>query len=176
MHGAPLVVIVMGVSGVGKTTVGAALASDLGWSFQEGDALHPAANIAKMSAGQALTDDDRGPWLDQVKAWIDVQIEQGLAGVITCSALKRSYRDRIRAGRRNIALVFVRGDQTLIAERLKTRSGHFMPPALLASQFAALEPPAAEEQAIVVSAEEALQSQLRQIEQALWALRSVQAG
>jgi gluconokinase len=170
MTPSPTIAMVMGVSGVGKTTVATALADRLGWSFQEGDTLHPPANIAKMGAGEPLTDDDRAPWLDQVKAWIDAQIERGSPGVITCSALKRAYRDRIRAGRRTIALVFVEGDHDLIARRLEGRDGHFMPRALLGSQFATLEPPTPDEHPIIVSAGDPPDEQLRRIEHALRSL------
>ena len=163
----PTVSIVMGVSGVGKTTLGEALAKRLGWPFQEGDALHPATNVAKMKAGQPLDDADRGPWLDRIKAWIDGQLAQGQPGVITCSALKRAYRDRLRAGRGSVAIVFIAADFDLIAGRLKTRSGHFMPPSLLASQFAALEPPEQDEHPIVVSAAQELEAQIERIERAL---------
>ncbi|HEX4181106.1 MAG TPA: gluconokinase [Caulobacteraceae bacterium] len=167
MTGPPLVAAVMGVSGVGKTTVGTALARRLGWSFQEGDALHPAANVAKMGAGLPLTDDDRAPWLGRVKAWIDARLDERQAGVITCSALKRSYRDLIRAGRPGVVLVFITADRNLIAGRLGERHGHFMPPALLPSQFAALEPPAPDEHPITVSADEPLDEQVMRIEKAL---------
>jgi len=151
----PLVVLVMGVSGVGKTTLAQALAAALGWPFQEGDALHPPENVAKMAAGVALSDDDRGPWLDRIKAWIAARREAGEPGVITCSALKRAYRDRIlgsAAERLGVALVFLAAPEAVIAARLARRRGHFMPPTLLASQFATLEAPGPAEHPLVVDA------------------------
>ncbi|SIS07314.1 gluconokinase [Microbacterium sp. RURRCA19A] len=142
------VLVFMGPAGTGKSTVAAMLAGRLGWDFQEGDDLHPAANVAKMAAGHALTDDDRWPWLDRVAAWIDGQIAAGRPGVITCSALKRSYRDVLC--RDGVTFVLLMGDPKLVLDRLLRRQGHFMPPALLASQFETLEIPDADEQAIHV--------------------------
>jgi gluconokinase len=164
---AATVVVVMGVAGAGKSTVGRALAERLGWAFQEGDDLHPPENIARMAAGVALTDADRAPWLDAVKAWIDTRLSDGESGVITCSALKRIYRTRIVAGRDAVRLVYLRGSQELIAGRLATRQGHFMPPALLASQIADLEPPAADETAIVVDIDAPNSDQVDRIVRAL---------
>jgi gluconokinase len=161
------VLVAMGVSGTGKTTLAAGLAAALHLPFQEGDALHPVANVAKMAAGEALTDDDRAPWLAQIKAWIDTQLGQGQSGIITCSALKRAYRDGLRAGRGSVIFVSIDGDADLIRRRMESRHGHFMPPSLLASQFAALEPPAADEHAIVVSAANTVQDQVRHIIAAL---------
>jgi gluconokinase len=140
----------MGVSGAGKTTLAEALAERLGWRFQEGDALHPAANIAKMAAGRALDDADRWPWLDAVGAWIDGCVAIGRPGVITCSALKRAYRDRLCADRPGVRFAFIRAPRATIAARLERRASHFMPPGLLASQFEALEPPGPGEPVIVV--------------------------
>src|ERR1022692_2082041 len=136
---APRVLVVMGVSGVGKTTLAEALARRLGWTFKEGDDLHPAANIAKMKAGHPLTDADRAPWLDAIGAWIDARLAEGQSGVITCSALKHAYRDRLDAGRPRTTFVFMQLDQQAVAARIASRKGHFMPPSLLASQFADLE-------------------------------------
>jgi gluconokinase len=144
------VLVVMGVSGAGKSTLAAALAERLGWPFQEGDALHPAANIAKMKAGEPLTDADRLPWLDAIGAWIDGQLGRNQSGVVTCSALKRAYRDRLAKGRPGVTFVFIQLDSGRVAERMAARRGHFMPPSLLASQFAALEPPGPDEPVIVV--------------------------
>lgn len=138
---APKTLLVMGVAGSGKSTLGAALAARLGWPFQDGDALHPPANVARMAAGLALTDQDRAPWLDAVAAWIADHPE----GVVACSALKRAYRMRLAA-----RVIYLRGDRDLIAERLAARAGHFFAPALLDSQFAALEPPGPGEHPIVV--------------------------
>jgi gluconokinase len=136
------VVVVMGVSGAGKTTVGSLLAKELGWSFHEGDALHPPGNVRKMSAGIPLTDDDRGPWLDRLRALIEGCLERGEPAVIACSALKHAYRRRLAGGLRGVRFVHLAGDPGLIAERLARRRGHFMRPEMLASQLAALEEPA----------------------------------
>lgn len=153
----------MGVSGSGKTTVGKALARKLGWTFQEGDELHPAANIEKMKSGVPLTDEDRAPWLARVEAWISDELRQGRSGVIACSALKRAYRDQIVGGRSDVRLVFLEGDHDLIAERIAHRHGHFMPPALLDSQFATLEAPARAERAITVDIGQPLETIVDQI-------------
>jgi gluconokinase len=144
------VLVLMGVSGCGKTTVARLIAEARGWPFQEGDALHPPANVAKMSAGAPLTDEDRWPWLHAIAGVIDGWRAAGTPGVVTCSALKRAYRDILIGERADVRLVYLRGEQVLIAARLAARRGHFMPPGLLDSQFAALEEPAPEERAIVV--------------------------
>lgn len=144
------VVLVMGVSGAGKSTVGGRLAAELGWAFLDGDDLHSAASMAKMKAGIPLTDADRAPWLAAIGDGIDRWAAGGAAGVVACSALKRAYRDQLRAGRPNIQLVNLDGDRDLLAARLEHRTGHFMPPALLDSQLATLEAPAPEERAIPV--------------------------
>ena len=143
------VLVVMGVAGCGKTTIGEALAARLGWHYQEGDALHPPANVAKMAGGAPLTDDDRWPWLDRIAAVIDGWRASGASGVVTCSALRRAYRNRLIGARPDVRLVYLRGDQTLIAARIAARRGHFMPPTLLASQFAALEAPGPDERPII---------------------------
>ncbi len=161
------VLVVMGVAGVGKSTLGEALAERLGWPFQEGDALHPAANIAKMKAGQPLTDADRLPWLDAIGAWIDGQLGAGCSGVVTCSALKRAYRDRLAKGRPGVTFVFIRLDQAAVAARMAARKGHFMPPSLLASQFAALEPPGPDEPVIVVDGAAPVSAQVEAVEGAV---------
>jgi gluconokinase len=144
------ILIVMGVSGSGKTTVATALAQHLGWPFKDGDELHPAANIAKMHAGHPLDDCDRWPWLLQIADWIDTWRAAGSCGVITCSALKRNYRAFLTKGRGEVRIVYLHGDRALIANRLAARSDHFMPSGLLASQFAALEEPGPDEHAIRV--------------------------
>lgn len=144
------VLVVMGVSGSGKSTVGARLAQRLGWDFAEGDDLHPAANVAKMAAGQPLTDADREPWLAAIAAWIDAELQAGRRGVITCSALKRHYRDRLR--RADVRFVYLRVARAELERRLTRRPQHFMPASLLDSQLAALEPPAADEAAMTVEA------------------------
>jgi gluconokinase/shikimate kinase len=146
----PRVLILMGVSGCGKSTVAAILASRLGWPFEEGDALHPQANIEKMAAGHPLTDADRGPWLAKVADWADERLDAGENGLITCSALKRSYRDLINRRGSGLIFVFLAGSKETIAARLAARHGHFMRASLLDSQFADLEEPAADEPAIRV--------------------------
>ena len=140
----------MGVSGSGKTTVSALLAAALGWRFQEGDDLHPPANVEKMHGGTPLTDADRLPWLQKIAAEIDLWRAKGESGVVTCSALKRSYRDIIIGNRPEVRLVYLKGSYELIRRRLAARHEHFMPAALLDSQFATLEEPAAEEHPIVL--------------------------
>ena len=147
---APMVVVVMGVSGSGKTTVAAMLAGRLGWAFQEGDDLHPRENVEKMKAGTPLTDADREPWLRRIAQKIDDWQEHGSSGVVTCSALKRSYRDIIIGQRPNIRLVYLRGSLDLIRHRMAARHGHFMPTALLDSQFSTLEEPTSDENPIVI--------------------------
>ena len=146
-----MIAVVMGVSGAGKTTIGAALTRRLGWQFQEGDALHPPENVAKMHAGIPLDDADRAPWLRAIAARIDEWRERGEAGVITCSALKRKYRDVIVGDRPDLRLVYLTAPTKLIAERLAGRHGHFMPVSLLESQLAALEPPGPDEKVLTVA-------------------------
>jgi gluconokinase len=140
----PHPVVVMGVSGTGKTTISRGLAEALGLPFVEGDDLHPAANRAKMAAGIPLTDSDRGPWLDAVAA------ELGRPVVVACSALKRTYRDRLRDAAPDLALVFLHGTPELLAARMEGREGHFMPTSLLRSQLATLEAPDGDEDPIGV--------------------------
>lgn len=143
-------VVVMGVSGAGKSTVGRLIAARLGCLFRDADSFHPAANIEKMSRGEPLTDEDRWPWLQAIAAWIEERRSVGV-GVVTCSALRRRYRNLLTDHQRaDVRLVHLKGDFDLIAARLKVRQGHFMPPALLRSQFDALEEPATEEHAIAV--------------------------
>jgi gluconokinase len=143
------VLVLMGVSGSGKSTVAALLAGRLGWDFEEGDDLHPPANIAKMAAGHPLDDDDRKPWLAKVAAWIREHTDVGRPGIITCSALEKRYRDVLRGDR--VIFVYLAGTHDQIAQRLAARHGHFMPPALLDSQFAILEPPGLDENSITVN-------------------------
>lgn len=147
------VLVVMGVSGSGKSTLAAAVARRLGWSFAEGDDMHPPANVAKMRAGTPLTDEDRSPWLDEVAGWIRDRLDSGRPGVVTCSALKRSYRDVLRAP--GVVFVHVAGDAAAIEQRMAARSGHFMPTSLLASQLATLEPPQPDEAHVTVTADRA---------------------
>jgi len=150
---APAVVVVMGVSGSGKSTIGAQLALRLRWEFEDADWLHPAANVDKMHSGIALTDEDRWPWLDAVAAWIDHCRRSGKHGVIACSALKRRYRDVLIGDRTDVRLVYLKGTEELIARRIATRHEHFMPLGLLHSQFEALEEPGSDENPIVISIE-----------------------
>lgn len=144
-----LAIIVMGVSGAGKSTVAAALAAHLGFSVEDADAYHPPANIAKMHAGIPLTDDDRWPWLQAIADAIDRKAAAGTPVVIACSALKRAYRDVLVHGRDDVRFVYLKGSRDLIAERLVRRSDHFMPTSLLDSQFATLEEPTPDEHAVV---------------------------
>jgi gluconokinase len=140
MAAQPRHVVVMGISGSGKTTIATALAERLGWTFAEADEFHPAANIEKMSAGTPLTDDDRWPWLEAMRDWMSGEARVGRSTVVTCSALKRSYRDLLDGADGDVRFVHLSGDPELIRERMKTRSGHFMPASLLPSQISTLEP------------------------------------
>jgi gluconokinase len=148
---APCALIVMGVSGSGKSTIADQLADRIGWRYEDGDQFHPASNVAKMKAGHPLTDEDRWPWLRAIAAEIDRLCGDGDHAVIACSALKRSYRDILVHGRRDVRIVYLEGSQQLIADRLAKRKGHFMPAGLLESQFGTLEPPAASEHPVTVS-------------------------
>jgi carbohydrate kinase (thermoresistant glucokinase family) len=144
------ILVVMGVSGSGKTTVAAMLAGALGVEFLEGDDFHPRANVEKMKGGTPLTDADRLPWLRAIAKQIDAWRTQGKAGVVTCSALKRAYRDVLIGERREVRLVYLRGSHELIHARMAARHEHFMPLGLLDSQFATLEEPGPDERPIVV--------------------------
>ena len=157
------VLVVMGVSGSGKSTVAKPVAERLGWPFQEGDALHPGANIEKMKAGIPLDDADREPWLAAVAGWIEVRLRDGGGGVVTCSALRRTYRDRLRRAGNGVTFVYLKGSKAVIAARVAKRHGHFMPPALLDSQFATLEEPAPDEQAIVIDIDQPAERQIDEI-------------
>jgi gluconokinase len=144
------VVILMGVSGSGKSTVGVRLAQRLKREFAEGDNFHPAANVMKMASGHPLTDEDREPWLEAISAWLDSELASGRKAVLACSALKRRYRDRLR--RPGVRFVYLRVSEEELQRRVKRRTGHFMPPSLLDSQLADLEPPQDDEDAITVDA------------------------
>lgn len=161
----PPVLVVMGVAGTGKSTVAGMLAGHLGWDYEEGDSLHPAANIAKMSAGTPLTDQDRWPWLDRIRVWIDQQTAEDAPGIVTCSALKRSYRDRLRAP--NVTFVHLAGSREVIASRLAARLDHFMPTSLLDSQLNILELPEADEHVITVDLGHAPAEEMAEILHAL---------
>jgi carbohydrate kinase (thermoresistant glucokinase family) len=149
------VLIVMGVSGCGKSTIGTLLAGRLQWKFDDADRFHPAANVAKMRKGTALTDEDRWPWLRAIAAWIDETRRADAHGVLACSALKRRYRDILIGEREDVRLVYLKGSEELISRRLAARHGHFMPRSLLHSQFEALEEPGPDERPITVSVEPA---------------------
>ena len=148
---APLVVV-MGVSGCGKSTVGQLLAEWLHAGFVEGDELHPPENVARMAAGVPLTDDDRRGWLLSIAQRLSAARDAGLPMVASCSALKHSYRDLLRSASSQLAFVHLHGERALLEERMNARAGHFMPPSLLASQLATLEPPSADERAITFDA------------------------
>ena len=137
------VLVIMGVSGSGKSTLAGVLAGKLGWDLAEGDDLHPDANVAKMHAGQALTDEDRWPWLGTIADWIKAHTAAGTPAIITCSALKKKYRDVLRG--EGVVFVFLQGSKDRISDRLASRHGHFMPTSLLESQFEALEEPTEDE-------------------------------
>jgi len=143
-------VVFTGVSGSGKTTVGSLLAERLGWPFADGDSFHSAASVAKMRTGQPLTDEDRRPWLDAIAAWMDVRIAAGQSAVVACSALKRAYRAVLLDGRPAARMVFLQVSRGQDADRLTSRHGHFFPPKLLDSQFAALEMPQDSERIVVL--------------------------
>jgi gluconokinase len=163
-----MIVVVMGVCGCGKTTVGRALADRLGWRFFDADDFHPQANVAKMAAGAALTDEDRVPWLDRLAAEMRAVARTGQHAVLACSALKESYRQRIARGIESadggeafdVRVVYLKGDVETIEPRLALRSGHYMPPSLLASQFAALEEPV---DAVVIDIRQPAEAQAAQI-------------
>lgn len=148
----PLVVIVMGVSGCGKSTIAGLVAERLHWDMLEGDELHPKANVDKMSHGIPLDDNDRRPWLEAIAHWIDGRIQSGHPALVTCSSLKRSYRDILRSqsAKGVVAFAHLSGSRELLMERMKARKGHFMPASLLDSQLATLEPLQPDETGIVV--------------------------
>ncbi|GBQ68314.1 gluconokinase [Ameyamaea chiangmaiensis NBRC 103196] len=142
----PRILVIMGVSGCGKTTIAEGLQNTLGWPYEEGDRLHPAANVEKMASGIPLTDEDRWPWLDRCRTWIDGHARDG--GILTCSALKRSYRDRLRSGGSDVLFVYLKVPEFVLRDRLAHRTGHYMPPSLLPSQLATLEEPGEDEAAL----------------------------
>jgi len=147
----PAALVVMGVSGSGKSTIAQGLAEALGWDFIDGDDLHPPANIAKMSAGIPLEDADRWPWLEAIAVWLRRELDAGRSGVVACSALRRVYRERLRAAGPGVRFVYLDVAHEELARRMRGRR-HFMPPALLGSQLATLEEPASDEPALRVAA------------------------
>ena len=165
------IAVVMGVSGSGKTTVAKGLARQEGWILLEGDSFHPPANIAKMKAGIPLTDEDRWPWLRAIAAKEDELLAAGQSAVVACSALKRAYRDILIGDRPDTVLVYLRGSKALIGARMQARKDHFMPPALLDSQFATLEEPGPDEHPLIAdiggSQEDVVADVMRQLQERL---------
>lgn len=154
----PSALVVMGVSGSGKSTIAERLADRIDWCYVDGDQFHPPANVEKMSAGHPLTDEDRWPWLRAIASEIDRLSEAGQRAVVACSALKRAYRDILVHDRDDVRIVFLDGSQQLIAKRLEARKGHFMPPGLLESQFETLEPPQPDERPVRVSVDASIEA------------------
>ena len=148
-----MIVVLMGVCGCGKSTIGQPLAAELGWRFLDADEFHPEANVAKMAAGTPLTDEDRWPWLRSIGAWMSAEIAAGRSAVVTCSALRRSYRDLLREGRPEVVFCHLTADPDLVGERVSHRTDHYMPASLLPSQLAALEPLQPDEPGFVLSAD-----------------------
>lgn len=158
----PMVILLMGVSGSGKTTVGEKLAAALGWSFRDADDFHPPANVAKMSAGTPLTDQDRAPWLAAIRSHIETTLACGESGIVTCSALKEVYRQAAIPDRGRVKVVHLAGDFGVILERMEARKGHFMKPEMLKSQFATLEPPSNAVTVDIAKTPEAIVAEIRQ--------------
>ena len=156
-------IVVMGVSGSGKSTLGARLAEELHIEFLEGDALHPPRNIERMAAGIALTDADRAEWLEAIAARLGAAHAAGRGLVATCSALKRSYRDTLRAGAPDALFVYLHGARALLEQRMGARSGHYMPASLLQSQLDTLEPPQADERSLAVDIALTIEQQLAEV-------------
>lgn len=150
MTEAPTVIVLMGVAGCGKSTAGEGLSKALGWPFRDADSFHPPANVEKMKSGRPLDDADRAPWLAAIAAWIDERRELSKPGVVSCSALKRAYRERIIGSRQGVRLVYLTAEPEVIRRRLAARKGHFMPASLLDSQLAVLEEPSEDERPVVV--------------------------
>jgi gluconokinase len=160
-------VIAMGVSGVGKSTVARGLSDALGWTFAEGDEFHSAANVAKLTSGHPLSDEDRWPWLRAIGAWLDEQIDAGRPSVVTCSALRRAYRDVLREGRPEVFFLHLVAGEGLVADRVSHRTDHYMPPSLLHSQFDTLEPLEPDEPGVRVSVDGTAEEVLRRVVAAL---------
>jgi carbohydrate kinase (thermoresistant glucokinase family) len=153
----------MGVSGSGKSTVAGALAGRLGWALAEGDDFHSPENVAKMHAGTPLTDADRLPWLKSIAAWIETRLKASQSGIITCSALKRAYRDLLTGGHPEVQFVYLKGSPAVMAEHLAGRHGHFMPASLLASQFDTLEEPGRDEPVLTVEVDQPVEAIVAEI-------------
>jgi gluconokinase len=158
--GQPQVIVIMGVTGSGKTTIGHALAAELGWLFLDGDDYHPPENIARMAAGIPLTDSDREPWLKSLNHMLREQSLSGSSLVLACSALKRDYRRQLADGVDSLIFIYLKLDVSMVSERLSDRQGHFMPPELLASQFDILEEP---QDAVVIDASSDARAIVREI-------------
>ena len=146
-------VVVMGVSGVGKSTIAKGLSTLMRWQFAEGDVFHPEANLAKMSSGQPLTDEDRWPWLSTLGDWMSQEIAAGRSGIVTCSALRRAYRDLLREGRPHVRFLHVTAESDVLRDRMEHRPGHYMPSSLLQSQLATLEPLGDDEPGVTITNE-----------------------
>lgn len=144
-------IVVMGVAGSGKSTIGTLLARRLGWAFEDADAFHPVANVEKMRSGVPLSDEDRLPWLEAIAAWLERLGREGRFGIVACSALKRAYRRILVGGGADTRIVYLKGERALIASRMAARTGHFMPVGLLDSQFGTLEEPGPDENPVVIS-------------------------
>lgn len=172
----PFAAIVMGPSGVGKTTTAKGVADRLGWQFAEGDEFHPKANIDKMSAGIPLDDEDREPWLRSIRDWISDKSDAGLNCVLTCSALKKRYRDILREARAEVLFIELDAPIDLVGERMAHRKGHYMPTSLLKSQFDTLEPLEAEEVGIVVSVQDTPENVIEDAVEALQKAGAKPAG
>jgi carbohydrate kinase (thermoresistant glucokinase family) len=151
-----MMIVVMGVAGCGKSSVGQALAARLGWPMLEGDAFHPQVNKDKMASGTPLSDEDRWPWLDEIAAEMRRRENAGEDAVVACSALKRVYRDRLRRGVADVRFVHLTGSRSVHEDRIRSRTGHFMPATMLESQLATLEPPGADEAALAVDIDQPL--------------------
>ncbi|HEX3537937.1 MAG TPA: gluconokinase, GntK/IdnK-type [Stellaceae bacterium] len=172
----PVVLVLMGVSGSGKSTVAQELQRVLGWPFQEGDDLHPPANVEKMRAGQPLNDADRLPWLRAIAAWIDGQLAASQPGIVTCSNLKRAYRDITVGERRGVTLVYLKGAEPVIRERIEARTHRYMPATLLGSQFETLEEPGLDEHPVTVAVHGSIAETVTEILQQLAARSRAASG